>query len=415
MRQTELSGRLAIGTVAALIGVMFMGSTLVTPLYVIYEQDFGFSRLTLTLVYAVYAVGNLAALLLFGGWSDDGGRRRVSLCALAAAGASTLCYLFAGGTAWLFCARALSGLAIALAAGAATAWIAELDAEQDKARATLVTTGSNFLGLAVGALAGGLLAEYAPWPKQLPFLVYLVLLLVIALLIARTHETVSSQRRSPSGRERPALRLGVPREIRRAFIAPGVSVFGTMALAGFYAALIPSVLAEELGEQSHALAGAIAFELAAVVAAVILVTRRLSSRSAMLWGLVLLLPGLALLVAAQLAASLPVLLVGTAVSGASIALGYRGSLQVVNRIAPDDRRAQVVSTYFVCGFSGNALPVIGVGALASVAGAPVASAAFAATIAALAVAALAVGTRYLPKETAELPSKERKARSSGRR
>jgi len=65
----------AIFAVATLIGVAFAGSTVITPLYVLYEDAFGFSKLTLTLVYAVYVVGNLTALLFFGRLSDQIGRR----------------------------------------------------------------------------------------------------------------------------------------------------------------------------------------------------------------------------------------------------------------------------------------------------------------------------------------------------
>jgi hypothetical protein len=111
----------------------------------------------------------------------------------------------------------------------------------------------------------------------------------------------------------------------------------------------------------------------------------------MLWGLGLMPPALALLVAAQGFGSMPILLVGTAVGGLSAALGYRGSLQVVNKIAPDDRRAAGVSTYFVCGFSGNALPVIGVGVLATLTNPLTASGVFAVTIGAFAVIALVLG------------------------
>src|SRR5436305_4138125 len=51
---------------AQLIGVMFMGSTLLTPLYILYRRAFGFSEMTLTLIYAVYVVGNIGALFFFG-------------------------------------------------------------------------------------------------------------------------------------------------------------------------------------------------------------------------------------------------------------------------------------------------------------------------------------------------------------
>jgi hypothetical protein len=62
----ELHGTAALSAVALLLGVAFGLSTLLTPLYLIYQQHFGFSRITLTLIYAVYAIGNVAALLFLG-------------------------------------------------------------------------------------------------------------------------------------------------------------------------------------------------------------------------------------------------------------------------------------------------------------------------------------------------------------
>jgi MFS family permease len=382
--------------VASLVAVMFIATTLPTPLYVIYEHKFGFSRVTLTLIYAVYVVGNLLALLLLGRTSDIIGRRKVSLAAIAVAAVSTLFFLFAQGTLLLFCARIFNGVAVGLTAGTATAWITELDPNQNRARAAVITTASNFLGLALGSLLAGGLAQYEPWPLRLTFVVYLAFLAVLTVLIARTHETVSR----PQGGLNGLLawpRLGVPSGLEARFISPALTVFGGMALAAFYAALIPSILAENLGEPNHAVAGLVVAEFAAIVAITIVLTRRLGSRTAMLSGLALLPLGLALLVAAQSVGSVSVLLVGTVASGISCALGYRGSLQVVNEIAPSDRRAEMVSTYFVVGFAGNALSVIGVGIISSFVSPLTASAVFAVTIAVFAVAALLVARRYLPK------------------
>jgi MFS family permease len=384
-----LKGRAGTVAAAAIACVAFMGSTIPSPLYPVYEQQFGFSTITLTLIYAVYVVGNLAALLLFGGTSDVKGRRVVALWSIGLAALCGIAYLVAAATVWLFIARLLSGLAIGLASGTATAWIAELDPDGDRARATQIMTGSNFLGLALGAGMAGLLAQYAPAPLRLSYIIYLVLLAALALFVSRTEETVR-----PSG-DKSAVQthLGVPEEIRAQFLAPAVAVFGAMALVGFYAALVPTILSEALGETSHAVAGGVIFELTLVVAIAIVLTAKLASRTAMLWGLGLMVPALALLVAAQGFGSMPILLVGTAVGGLSAALGYRGSLQVVNRITPGDRRAAVVSTYFVCGFSGNALPVIGVGVLATLTNPLTASGVFACTIGAFAVIALVLGYR----------------------
>jgi hypothetical protein len=114
----------------------------------------------------------------------------------------------------------------------------------------------------------------------------------------------------------------------------------------------------------------------------------------MLWGLALMLPSVILLVCAQIMASMPVMILATALCGLAAGLGYRGSLQVVNLIAPEDRRAELVSNYFLWVFCGNAVPVIGVGVLSTLASSTVASAAFAAMIVAFALVALFFGSRY---------------------
>jgi MFS family permease len=133
------------------------------------------------------------------------------------------------------------------------------------------------------------------------------------------------------------------------------------------------------------------FELAIVVAFVIVATQAVGSRLAMLWSLGLMILAAAGVVLAQVSASVWVMLVVTAVVGVSAGLGYRGSLQVVNRIAPPQERAAVVSSYFVCCFLGNALPVIGVGVLSTFTSMTIADIAFACMIAAFAAVALVFG------------------------
>jgi MFS family permease len=375
-----------------MIAVLFAGSTVLTPLYVIYKQAFGFSQITLTLVYAVYVIGNLAALLMFGRVSDVIGRRPAALAAMAVAVASALSFLFAESVAWLDIARILSGLGIGVGAGTGTAWLAELVATDDKSRAAIIATSTNFLGLGLGALAAGLLAEYAPWPLRLTFVVYLAVLVLVMVLVWRTRETISQPGKLADVSMKP--RFSVPGEIRTGFVAPAVTGFGAMALVGFYAALAPSILAQQLHVTNHAEAGALFFELAIVAAVTILATTRLSSRGTMLAALVLMTPTVALIVAAQVFASMAIMIAATAFCGVAAALGYRGSLQVVNQIAPADRRAEVVSAFFICCFCGNALPVIGIGILSTVTSATMASLAFAGMITVFSLVALAFGARY---------------------
>src|SRR6202046_2819898 len=110
----------ALAIVAVELGTMFVGAILPTPLYPLYQQAFGFSGITLTLIYAVYVLGNLIALLFFGRLADQIGRRNATLPAIGFGIAGAVVFAAAAGTTWLFAARALSGFSTGLAAGAAT-------------------------------------------------------------------------------------------------------------------------------------------------------------------------------------------------------------------------------------------------------------------------------------------------------
>jgi MFS family permease len=389
--RVELRGAAALAAVAMLLGAAFGQSTLVTPLYVIYQQKFGFSQITLTLIYAAYALGNIAGLLVLGRVSDKVGRRRTALSAMAVLIVAAFVFLFANGIAALYVARIRRGLGIGIASGTGNAWLAELVGERDKARAAIIGTSSNFIGLGLAALLSGLLAQYAPWPLHLSFIVYLVIGCVVAALVWFTQETVQDP---DPGRFEIRPTLSLPREIRAQFVSPAITGFGAMALVGFYAALMPTILSHDLQIESHAAAGALFFELATVVAVVIVTTQALASRTAMMTSLALMIPAAAAVVTAQVASSLWVMLAATAAVAVAAGLGYRGSLQVVNQSAPADKRAAVVSTYFVCCFAGNALPVIGVGVLSTLTNTTVADIAFACMIAAFAVVALVFGLIY---------------------
>jgi MFS family permease len=398
MRNPVMTRRsyVALAVVATELAAMFVGAILPTPLYPLYREAFGFSGVTLTLIYAVYVLGNLLALLLFGRLSDQIGRRNTSLPAIGCGMASALVFAFAAGTAWLFAGRALSGFSTGLASGAATAWIAELYADRGTGTAARIASAANFFGCAGGPLLGGLLAQFAPAPLRLPFLVYLLLLGAAAGVIAFAPETVLKPKRLREASLRP--RLGVPQPIRLQFVSPAVTGFATFALIGFYSALIPSLLGESLHRSAPALAGGVVCEVFLVAAVVILISGRLTSQAATLSALTLLPPSLWLLVGAEFAQSLPLVLFAAPAGGIAGGLGYRGSLEVINRIAPADRRSEVVSSYLIALFAGNSVPVIGIGLLSAATGPLAAHVTFAAAITVLAGIAMLTGVKYAPKQ-----------------
>jgi MFS family permease len=385
---------LALVIVAIALGAPFVGAILPTPLYPLYKQAFGFSGVTLTLIYAVYVLGNLAALLFFGRLSDQIGRRATTLPAIGVGFASAAVFAAAASTPWLFWARALSGFSTGLASGTATAWIAELYTGSRPGAAARIATAANFFGSATGPLLGGVLAQFAVWPLQLPFYVFLVMLGVVAAAILFAPETVAAPK--PLNEVTLKPRLGVPQNIWLPFVSPAVTGFATFALIGFYSALIPNLLADSLHLSSPLVAGAVVCELFGVAAIAILSTGGLTSQVTMFTALALLLPSVWLLVGAEVARSLPLLLFAAAVGGVAGGLGYRGSLEVINRIAPADRRSEVVSSYLIALFAGNSVPVIGVGVLSALATPFVAHFTFAGVITALAAIAAATGRKFAP-------------------
>ena len=397
MRNPTSTGhnRAALTAVAAQLGIIFIGAILPTPLYPLYREAFGFSGVTLTLIYATYVLGNLTALLFFGRLADQIGRRPASLPAVAVGIASAVIFAAAQGTGWLFVARGVSGFSTGLASGAATAWIAELYTGSDKSRAARVASAANFLGCAAGPLIGGLFAQFAPAPLRLPYLAFLVLLCGAAGAIMLPRETVMQPKLLPDIELHP--RIGVPPGIRLQFISPAVTGFATFSLIGFYSALIPSLLGETLHQTAPLVAGAIVCELFLIAAIAILASGAFASQAATLAALLLLPPSVWILVGAEIAHSLTLLVFAAALGGLAGGLGYRGSLEVINRIAPGDRRSEVVSSYMIAIFAGNSVPVIGIGFLSAATTALTAHVTFAAVLTGLAALALLTGLKFSPE------------------
>ena len=365
----------ALGAATVLM-LMFMGATLPGPLYLIYRDELHFSQVTLTLIYAVYFASAVLTAFFLGRLSDQVGRRAAILFAIGVSLISTVLFVFAD--------------SIPLAAGAGTAWVAELC--DNRCAGASLTAGFTLAGLGLGPFLAGILAQFTREPLTLPFLALMKIWPMTAVITLLVPETVKRPvRRLRELSLRP--RIGVPRALIAAFTAPAITAFATFSLLGFYSALTPSLLEEALHLHSHAISGGIIFELYAVAALVLVLTQWLSARAAMLAGLALLIPALALLALAPRDHSLPLLLVGSAVGGAAVGFGYRGSLQLINELAPGTHRAEVVSTFLMFCYLGVSLPVVGI-ALLSAATTPIAAeTAFAAIIAAFALIAISADLR----------------------
>lgn len=241
---------------AGIFAVCMAGTTLPTPLYGLYQEEIGFSELIVTVVFAVYAFGVIGVLLLAGNISDTVGRRPVLLCGLVLAALSAVCFLAESGLPLLFLGRFLSGLSAGLFTGAATAFVMECAPPGKEGRAAFASTAANMGGLGCGPLLAGVLAEYAPWPLKLPFLVHLALVAVSFAVLWFLPETV---------REPKPLRVvrpqwpSLPPQVRALFVPAGLAAFVGFSLLGVFTSVSPAFLAQSLGVENHAVVGLIVF------------------------------------------------------------------------------------------------------------------------------------------------------------
>ncbi|WP_374064247.1 MFS transporter [Streptomyces himalayensis] len=345
---------------AGVFAIGMMGTTLPTPLYGLYREQIGFSELLVTVVFAVYAIGVIAALLIAGDFSDVLGRRPILLCALGLAALSALCFLSEGGLPLLFAGRVLSGLSAGLLSGTGTAAVLELAPAGRRARAGFAATAANIGGLGLGPLTAGALAEYAPWPLRLPFLMHLALLVIAVAVTWLLPETVHR-----SGERRPLRPQGmvVPAEVRGVFAPSALAAFAGFSLLGLFTAVAPAFLSETLGVHNLAVSGAVVFSVFCASTVGQLLMSRVSARRALPVGCLVLVAGLLLVGVSLLLASLPFLLVGAVAGGIGQGLAFRAGLTVVSTAAPETRRGATISAFFVVAYGGISVPVIGVGAL----------------------------------------------------
>jgi MFS family permease len=351
----------AFGLVAFAFAVNMLGATLPTPLYPVYERTYGFSTLAVTLIFATYAFGVVAALMLFGHLSDEIGRKPVLVAGTLLSLGSALLFLFAHDAAPIFAGRVLSGFSAGIFTGSCTAALVDLANPQRRVFATTVAVAVNIGGLGCGTLMSGLLAQYAPYPQRTVFAIDAVLATLALIALAFVPETVVRQRGAGLLR---LQRLRVPREIRATFVQAAVAGSCGFASAGLFSSIAPSILARELHLPNHALAGLLVTMMMFSSAAGQLLVGSLAERSALVAGTLAVLLGIALL-ATALTLSNALSLFASAVAtgfGQGLVIGA-GLAQINARI--EQRRGEVSSAYFFVLYLAVAVPVVGVGLIAT--------------------------------------------------
>lgn len=382
----RLSKGVAFWLVGGVMGFLLFASSAPSPMYVIYQNRWHFSAITLTSVFAVYALAVLAALMIFGSLSDHVGRRPVLVGSLLVELVAMAVFAGAQGVGWLFVARALQGLATGAATSAISAALIDLQPERNPKLGALVNTISPTVGMAVGALAAGALVAYAPAPTVLT---YLLLVGVFALAVLGTLAMPEPVAPTNDGWRRALRprRVGVPASMRSTFAVTSTSIIAVWAIGGLYLSLGPSLAAGLLHTQSHLVGGLVIFVLTGAGAAAQLGLSRWGARRAMLTGSIALILGLALMNYSLSAVSTVVFFAGTILMGLGFGIAFMGAFRTLVTLAAPEHRAGVISAIYVVAYLAMSVPAIVAGLAVPHLGLRTTTLIFSAVVAALATLA----------------------------
>jgi Sugar (and other) transporter len=329
-------------------------ATLPSPLYGLYRERDGLSAFTITIVYAIWAAGTIAALIAVPFIAERIGRRGVMLAA-----AATMIVAAGELAAWkalpgLLLGRLLTGVAVGMAAGTAITYLIELrlraDPNASPGLARTIGTSVNVGALGIGPLVAGCLAAWASRPLTLPYLVWIALGAVALVGLAAAPETGA-----PAAARAPvSVRLPAP---------AGAATLAAFAANGLFAGLSGLLLATTFHHASYALAGATLFIVFTAGVLSQLATARLGASRVFALGTISMLVGLVLLVAAVRLStpSLALFLVSGGLIGAGAGAVFKGTtVLVLDGTAPENRVA-MTAELLIALFVGLSVPVIGAG------------------------------------------------------
>lgn len=322
-----------------------------TPLYRLYQQDWGFSPVLLTVIFAIYAFSLLGALLTVGSISDHIGRRPVIFGALVLLAVAMGVFVLAHGPGWLIAARLLQGFATGAATSALGAALVDVDGQ----RGPMLNSLAPLSGMAVGAVGTAALAVYAPFPLHLVYVVVLAAIAVLAFVLWLTPET-GRRRDGALASLRP--RIAVPQHIRRAlFLTMPINV-AMWALGGFYLSLVPSVVSAATGNPSPLVGGLTVSALTTSGTLAVFLLRRQKAETCLTFGTPVVAVGILMLVMGVHEGSAPALIAATLVIGAGFGANFLGCVRAIVPLAAPDERAELLAAFYVESYLAFSVPAI---------------------------------------------------------
>jgi MFS family permease len=380
-----LSRTPAFWTAAGLLLLVVAASGVPTPLYRVYQEQFGFGPGTLTVVFGIYAIALLAALLVAGGLSDHVGRRPVLVGGLLLQASAMVIFFAADGVGWLLAARVVQGLSMGALTGTLGALLLDTQCPA-RPRAALLNSATPGLGLSLGAVAAAVVVEFVASPTRWVFAVLIGVLVLAAAVVALLPET-STRTPGALASLRPTVR--VPPSQRSAFVAVLPVIVAAWALGGLYLSLGPSLVATVFGIEDHLVGSLLVLAMQGTGAMSSVLGRDLAPERAMVSGASVFALGVAGTIAALLSGEIVVLFVSAVVSGLGFGLAFLGAVATASAGVAPHERAGLLSSVFVVGYLSFSVPAIIAGTASSSVGLETVTEVYAAVLIVLALTAVA--------------------------
>jgi len=329
-------------------------SSAVTPLYRLYQQSMHLTPLMITVVFAVYVVSLLAALLTIGGLSDYVGRRPVILAALLFNGAAMILFARAGDVGQLILARAVQGVSV----GTGTTALGAAILDTNRVRGPLFNSVTAFLGLTAGALGAAALVTFAPDPLHM---VYDVLLGITVLMVALLWAMPESAASKPGAAASLWPHVSVPPQSRPILMRLTPANVATWSLGGFYLSLMPTVVATTMGVASPWVGGVVVATLMLAAAIAVAALRDWPVRRLIVSGPSALAIGVAVSLFGIWQQQVTLLLAGTVIAGFGFGAIFSGTMRSLLPTAHPDQRAGLLSAFYVQSYLALALPAVAAG------------------------------------------------------
>jgi MFS family permease len=347
---------------AVLLGFFLFAASAPSPLYAVYRSMFGFSPITLTAIYAVYAAAALAGLLLMGRVSDHVGRRKVVVLALVVQIAGFFAFIAAEGVGMLYLGRILHGLGTGIATGGISAWLLDLEPPETPRFGSVVGGIAPVAGLGAGALGSGLLVQYGPDPLHLVFWL-LTVVFGIALVAMFVVPDPVDRRPGWLGSMRP--QVGVPASARSLFVALAPSLIAIWALGGLYLSLGPSLAITLLETDSQVAGGLVIAALMGSAAVTSALVRQADPRVILVGGSLVLIVGIGVTLVAVAIGSIAGLYAGSVIAGLGFGPAFSGIFRSLAPRAPPDKRGALLASLFIVVYLSFSVPAILAGVAAT--------------------------------------------------